>query len=258
MGLFLTNGFPNPEATLPLLKAIEAGGADFIELGMPFSDPLAEGLPIQRSSARALKHGVTLSDAFDTVRAFRKTSETPLLLMGYINPVHQFGVEAFCQQAAEAGVDGLILPDLPPDEGHLIDSAAEDSGLDVVYLIAPNSSDERIRHVDERATGFVYAVSMTGLTGSSIDGVDRVSAYLKRARSLVTSNPLLVGFGIRSHSDAQHLSTHTDGFIVGSALINEIERLWDETEVSLEKRLSKIQAFAQQLKHGDVSTPLAK
>jgi len=250
MGLFLTNGFPDPESTVDLLRAIDKGGADFIELGMPFSDPLAEGLPIQRSSARALKHGVTLADAFDTVRAFRTQSDTPLLLMGYINPVYRFGVDAFCAEAAAAGVDGLILPDLPPDEGSLIDGAAQEHGLDVVYLIAPNSTDARIDMVDERATGFVYAVSMTGLTGSSIDGMDRVSAYLQRARALVTQNPLLVGFGIRSHEDAQNLSTHTDGFIVGSALINEVERLWDKTELSHAERLDAVGAFARTLKHG--------
>lgn len=250
MGLFLTNGFPAPAYTVDLLHAIDAGEADFIELGMPFSDPLAEGLPIQRSSARALQHGVTLSDAFAVVRAFRKQSETPVLLMGYINPVYRYGVEAFCEEAAAAGVDGLILPDLPPDEGALIDDAAQAHGLDVVYLIAPNSTDARIQAVDKRATGFVYAVSMTGLTGSSIDGVDRVSTYLQRARQLVMDNPLLVGFGIRSHEDAQHLSTHTDGFIVGSALINEVERLWDETDLPLNERLQQVEAFARTLKHG--------
>ena len=249
-GLFLTNGFPNPGDTLSVLRAIDRGGADFIELGMPFSDPLAEGLPIQRSSARALGHGVEMTDAFHTTEQFRAESNTPVLLMGYINPVLRYGVEEFCQDAANSGVDGLILPDLPPEESHLLTEAAAKTGLDLVFLIAPNSSDERIAHIDELATGFVYAVSVTGLTGSDIGGPDRVQAYLQRARNLVQQNPLLVGFGIKSHEDAMRLSQHTDGFIVGSALINHIEHLWDETDLDEAERLQRIEAFVHRLKHG--------
>lgn len=250
-GLFLTNGFPNPDDTLPVLRAIDRGGADFIELGMPFSDPLAEGLPIQRASARALSHGTEMADAFRTTEQFRTESETPVLLMGYINPVLRYGVEAFCTDAANSGVDGLILPDLPPEESHLIAEAAAAVELDLVFLIAPNSSDARIAHIDELATGFVYAVSVTGLTGSDIGGPDRVQAYLQRARTLVQQNPLLVGFGIKSHADAMQLSQHTDGFIVGSALINHIEHLWDETDLGPTARFRQVEAFVHRLKHGE-------
>ena len=169
MGLFLTNGFPNPHDTLPILKALDAGGADFIELGMPFSDPLAEGLPIQRSSTRALSHGVTMDDAFQTAAQFRTQSETPLLMMGYINPIFRYGVSNFCRVARSSGVDGLILPDLPPEESRLVAEHAEQAGLAMVYLIAPNTSDERIAEIDARASGFVYAVTITGLTGSGLD-----------------------------------------------------------------------------------------
>lgn len=252
MGLFTTNGFPTPEATVPILHAIDAGGADFIELGMPFSDPLAEGLPIQRSSARALSHGVTMDDAFDTVATFREESDTPVLLMGYINPVLQYGMDTFCTRAAEAGVDGLILPDVPPEEAEVLTEHAQAAGLDLVFLIAPNSSDARIQRVDELATGFVYAVSVTGLTGSRLDGRGAVQSYLKRARSLVTQNPLLVGFGIATHDDAMELSQHTDGFIVGSALIQEIEACWDDDTLSDEERYSRIRQFARALKEGPV------
>jgi tryptophan synthase alpha chain len=255
MGLFLTGGFPDPGSTLGVLRAIDRGGADFIELGMPFSDPLAEGKPIQRASERALAHGATLDGAFETVRAFRSESETPLLMMGYLNPILRYGPAPFCEQAAAAGADGLILPDLPPEEGELIEPHAHAAGLDLVYLIAPNTPDARVEAIDRRATGFVYAVSVTGLTGSrlSSDGesASPVDAYLKRARRLVQNNPLLVGFGIKSHEDAMRLSTHTDGFIVGSALIETVRRLWDESDRSEAERLDAVASFARRLKHGE-------
>lgn len=250
MGLFLTNGFPNPASTLPLLQALDEGGADFIELGMPFSDPLAEGLPIQRSSARALGHGVTLDDAFRTAERFRAGSDTPLLLMGYVNPVYRYGVGNFCEAARSSGVDGLILPDLPPEEADLIGEAAERAGLPLVFLVAPNTSDDRIAAVDARADAFVYAVSVTGLTGTGLGAVDAVEAYLARARGLVRRNPLLVGFGIQSHEDAARLSRHTDGFIVGSALIPLIERLWDDSDLMPAARYEAVRRFARTLKHG--------
>jgi tryptophan synthase alpha chain len=256
MGLFLTDGFPNPDATVPLLHAIDRGGADFIELGMPFSDPLAEGRPIQRASARALSHGVTLPDTLQTVEAFREDSDTPLLLMGYVNPVFKYGVDAFCRDAAEAGVDGLILPDLPPQESDALCDAAAAHGLELVFLIAPNTSDERIRVVDERATGFVYAVSVTGLTGSDLAETPSVDEYLMHARDFVAQNPLLVGFGIKTHDDAMELSRHTDGFIVGSALINRVEALWEDPERSTTDRLDTVEGFARHLKSGTpVPTP---
>lgn len=250
MGLFLTDGFPTPEATVPLLHAIDRGGADFIELGMPFSDPLAEGRPIQRASAQALSHDVTLDDTLETAATFREDSDTPLLLMGYVNPVLKYGIEAFCRDAAKAGVDGLILPDLPPEESDALCDAAATHGLDVVFLIAPNTSDERIRVVDERATGFVYAVSVTGLTGSDLADTPTVDEYLKHARKLVKKNPLLVGFGIKSHEDAMRLSRRTDGFIVGSALINRVSAIWDDPDQSMAHRLDEIEAFARHLKSG--------
>ena len=256
MGLFLTDGFPNPDATVPLLHAIDRGGADFIELGMPFSDPLAEGRPIQRASARALSHGVTLPDTLRTVEAFREDSDTPLLLMGYVNPVFKYGVDAFCRDAAEAGVDGLILPDLPPQESDALCDAAAAHGLELVFLIAPNTSDERIRVVDERATGFVYAVSVTGLTGSDLAETPSVDEYLMHAQNFVEQNPLLVGFGIKTHDDAMELSRHTDGFIVGSALINRVEALWEDPERSTTDRLDTVEGFARHLKSGTpVPTP---
>lgn len=245
MGLFVTNGFPHPDATLDVLHTIDDAGADFIELGMPFSDPLAEGLPIQRSSARALAHGTRMPDAFSTVESFRHRSETPLLLMGYYNPLRRYGLSNFCRDAASSGVDGLILPDVPPEESADLEAAAAAHNLDLVFLVAPNTSDARMRTIDARATGFVYAVSVSGLTGSSLGDVDGISSYLARARSNVTRNPLLVGFGIRTAEDAERLSTHTDGFIVGSALVEEIERLWESAPPK--DRLDLLQRFVRTL-----------
>ena len=220
--------------------------------GMPFSDPLAEGLPIQQSSARALGHGVKMEDAFRTAEQFRAHSETPLLLMGYVNPILRYGVSNFCQAARSSGVDGLILPDLPPEESHLVAGQAQQAGLDMVYLIAPNTPDHRIAEIDALASGFVYAVSITGITGSGLgDRLDAVAAYLQRARRLVQHNPVLVGFGIKTHADAMRLSRHTDGFIVGSALIRLIERLWDDASLTPNERLRQVQHFAQALKYGE-------
>lgn len=251
MGLFLTSGFPDPSSTLPILRALDRGGVDFIELGMPFSDPLAEGRPIQRASARALSHGINMTDTFRTAEDFRAESETPMVLMGYVNPVLRYGVEAFCRDATEAGVDGLILPDLPPEESDRLAEEAQKAGLDLVFLIAPNSPDERIAAVDRRASGFVYAVSVTGLTGSDLSPSSSVDEYLQRARRLVTENPLLVGFGIKTHEDAMRLSRHTDGFIVGSALINLVTRLWDDASLSNASRLQEIEQFTRHLKDGE-------
>lgn len=249
MGIFVTNGFPEPSATLDILHAIDQNGADFIELGMPFSDPLAEGLPIQHSSERAIRQGVKMADAFAVVRAFRETSQTPLLLMGYYNPILRYGLEKFCHDAAESGVDGLILPDLPPDEAASLQAFAERYGLAWVNLIAPNTSNERVSFVDAQTNGFVYAVSVTGLTGTAIS-TDAVSAYLARVRPLVRRNPLLVGFGIKSYQDAHRLTEHTDGYIVGSALIRVLEELWDASGLPHAERLAAIGTFIHQLKYG--------
>lgn len=251
MGLFITDGFPSPEATVPLLRALDRAGTDVIELGMPFSDPLAEGRPIQRASARALDNGVTMADTFERAQRFRSESDTPLLLMGYVNPVLKYGIEAFCKDAAAAGVDGVILPDLPPEESSDLRGAAARHDVDLVFLIAPNSSDDRIRAVDEYATGFVYAVSITGLTGSDLAAAPTVDEYLQRARRLVTQNPLMVGFGIKSHEDAVRLTRHTDGFIVGSALINRVEELWSDSSRTRADRLDAVERFAHTLKYGE-------
>ncbi len=257
LGMFLTSGFPEPAATLPILTACVEAGADFVELGMPFSDPLAEGVPIQRASVRALSHGVTMRDAFETAAAFTaRHADVPLVLMGYVNPVLQYGVDAFCRDAVAAGVAGLILPDLPPEEAAQIRAAAATHGLALTFLIAPNTSDERIARVDAASTGFVYAVSTPGLTGQAIattddrDGGDAVTDYLDRARGLTDANPLCVGFGIRTGVDVRRLAPHADGVIVGSALIEVAARAWDDPSQSDADRLAAVHAFVADLRAG--------
>ncbi len=254
MGLFLTSGFPAPDATLPILRAVDQAGADFIELGMPFSDPVAEGLPIQQASERALSQGATMAGTFETAAAFRRQSETPLLLMGYANPVMRYGVSDFCADAASSGVDGLILPDVPPEEAEELEQAAARHNLSITHLVAPNTSDARVRLVDDRSTGFVYAVSVTGLTGSGLGAVDATDAYLARVRQLV-EQPLLVGFGIKTGADAARLAAHTDGFIVGSALIRTAEEAWDDRDLTDSARLDRVADWARSLKTGATATP---
>ncbi len=248
LGLFVTNGFPDPAGTADVLDACADAGADFVELGMPFSDPLAEGLPIQRASARALGHGVQMADAFRTAEAFAgRHPDVPLVLMGYVNPVLRYGVAAFCRDAAAAGVAGLILPDLPPAEGDLLDADAAAAGLGVTYLVAPNTPEARVRAVDARSTGFVYAVSSPGLTGGSLDSSDSITDYLDRTRALV-QNPLLVGFGIRTPADAARLAPHADGVIVGSALIEHAEALWSSASLDAASRRTSVTDWVRALK----------
>ena len=258
LGLFVTNGFPNPASTGDVLSAVADAGADFVELGMPFSDPLAEGLPIQRASARALGYGVRMADAFRTSEAFAHAHpEVPLVLMGYVNPVLQYGVAPFCRDAAQAGAWGLILPDLPPDEGDLLDADAAAAGLGVTYLVAPNTTAARVSEVDARSTGFVYAVSSPGLTGGKLRSGSAITDYLDRTRRLVDRNPLLVGFGIRTPADAARLAPHADGVIVGSALIERLEALWDDTALSDADRRAAVSAWTRDMKRGASADPVA-
>ncbi len=226
MSLFLTAGYPDLESTVDLILGFEENGADVIELGMPFSDPLADGPTIQSSSDTAIRNGISMDKIFGMVKEVRKHSEIPIILMGYMNPVLHYGVSTFCQNAKEAGVDGLIIPDIPIEESGLIDKEADKEGLSVIYLVAPNTTDKRMKEADEKSKGFVYCVSVTGVTGAR-DGNEvsqSISRFIKRVNANITKNPVMVGFGIKSHSDAVTIAADTDGFIVGSALIDTIKK----------------------------------
>lgn len=229
------------------MHAVDRGGADFIELGMPFSDPLAEGLTIQMSSSVALSNGVTMDFTFKTVSEFRSQSDTPLVLMGYVNPVMQYGVSNFFDACRSTGVDAVILPDFPLDERLSIRAHAREHEVDVVHLVAPTTSDERMRTIDARSDGFVYAVSMTGLTGTAIPDPSVVNEYLARVSRNVQINPVLVGFGISTAQDVSELSRHTDGCIVGSAVIRLVDQLWQNDDLTKTDRENRITSYIAEL-----------
>ena len=250
LGVFVTSGFPTPADSLDLLTAIEQGGADFLELGMPFSDPLAEGLPIQHSSSVALKNGITMQKTLAIAAAFRERSSLPLVLMGYANPVIRYGISNFFRDAYSSGVDGVILPDVLPETDSAFAEASKAFGVDLIHLVAPTSSEARIKQIDSASSGFVYAVSVTGITGADLGSKSNIMAYLERTATLVTHNPLLVGFGIRSHEDANLMATHTDGTIVGSALVSVIESLFGDASTTYQEKLDGVSAFVRELKYG--------
>lgn len=224
MSLFITAGYPDLDATVDLILGFEKNGADLIELGMPFSDPLADGPTIQFANNVAIEKGITMDKIFAIVEQVREKSDIPIILMGYINPVLRYGVERFCTRASEVEVDGLIIPDAPVEESTFIAEAAKNNHLDLIYLVAPNSSDKRMQQVDDHSSGFVYCVSVTGVTGarSGNEVAASVKRFIHRVNENVTMNPKLVGFGIKNYDDAQIISKEVDGFIVGSALIDTI------------------------------------
>ncbi len=220
---FLTVGYPALAETVPLAEAVLRGGADLLELGIPFSDPLADGATIQRSSQVALRAGVTPGDAIACVRHLRtRGCQAPLLLMGYYNPILSYGPERFCDDLADAGGDGLIIPDLPPEEAGDVRRACRRRRMDLIFMLAPTSTDERIERVVREASGFIYCVSLAGVTGSRAQLSDSLPAFLQRVRQR-THLPLAVGFGISSRRQVEELAPLADGVVVGSALLDRLE-----------------------------------
>jgi tryptophan synthase alpha chain len=222
---YLTVGFPERASTAELVPALEAAGASIFELGVPFSDPLADGATIQRSAQRALENGITLADCIATVRTLRERGvQAPLLLMGYYNPLLRFGVERACAELAAAGGDGWIIPDMPPEEADELQAAAAAHGLDLIMLVAPTTPDERIAQIVARATGFIYVVSLTGVTGARQQVSADLAGLIGRVRRF-TELPLVVGFGISRPEHVAEVARMADGAIVGSALIAHLEQL---------------------------------
>jgi tryptophan synthase alpha chain len=229
---YFTLGYPNPEVCHDILLTAARSGADLIELGIPFSDPLADGPTIQHSTQTALEQGMTVGGCLEQVRRLRQKGVTqPVLLMSYINPLLSFGIELFTTRAAEAGADGLIVPDLPPEEGVEMEAACRRHGLAMVYLLAPTSTPERIALAAGRASGFLYLVSVTGVTGARQALPADLTAFIERVRQ-ATDLPLAVGFGIATPGQAAQVGRLADGVIVGSALINAIDRSSDPCEVA--------------------------
>ena len=220
---FITAGDPSPELTVPLLHALVAGGVDILELGVPFSDPMAEGPVIQRACERALKFGVSTRDVLGYVRQFRKTNNTtPIVLMGYANPIERFGVDAFIAEAKEAGVDGTIVVDYPPEECEEFAKKMQAQGLDPIFLLAPTSTDERIEQVAKVSSGFCYYVSLKGVTGAGNIDTAEVAARIEAIRKHVKL-PIGVGFGIRDGATAKAVSSVADAVVIGSRIIQELE-----------------------------------
>ncbi|MEA1051146.1 tryptophan synthase subunit alpha [Lamprobacter modestohalophilus] len=228
---FITAGDPTPALTLELMHRMVAAGADLIELGVPFSDPIADGPVIQRATERALAQGVSLRDVLGIVRRFRETDDqTPVVLMGYLNPIEVMGNAAFAVAASEAGMDGALIVDVPPEESHELVDAIKAQGLDLVYLLAPTSDAARIEAIAEVASGFVYYVSVKGVTGAGHLDIDEVKSKLDAIRARIEL-PVGVGFGIRDAATAAQVAQVADAVIVGSAIVGRIEALAQEGQV---------------------------
>lgn len=219
---YVTAGDPNPEMTLPLMHELVEAGVDVIELGIPFSDPMADGPVIQLAMERALAHNVSLRQVMEMVREFRTTNQTtPVVLMGYLNPMERMGYETFAREAAAAGIDGVLTVDLPPEEAEEVAPLFREHGLDCIFLLAPTTTLARARKICEHASGYVYYVSLKGVTGSAALNVTEVADKLAQLRT-VTDLPIGVGFGIRDGASAAAVAGVADGVVVGSVLVNQI------------------------------------
>jgi tryptophan synthase alpha chain len=240
LNIYCTAGFPALNDTLTIMETLQQSGADMVELGMPFSDPLADGPVIQESSTRAIANGMRISVLFEQLKGFRDRISLPVILMGYMNPVLQFGVENFCKKCAETGVDGIILPDLPMDEFETeYRPIFEKYGLHLIFLVTPETSEARIRKIDSLSKGFVYAVSSSSTTGKDKDMGDQ-QAYFARLKEMKLKNPVLIGFGIRDKQTFQAACANSNGAIIGSAFVKAIE---NSTNLQ-----SSIQSFVQGIK----------
>ena len=224
LNVYCTAGFPNLNSTLEVMESLQSNGANIIELGMPYSDPLADGEVIQLSSMKALANGMNIAVLFEQIQDMRKSISIPVILMGYMNPILQYGFEAFCKKAKEVGIDGLILPDLPLFEfedayGKII----KENGLDFIFLVTPETPDQRVKKLDSLSNGFLYAVSSSATTGKDKD-FNVVAQYLQKLQALQLKNPILVGFGIKDKATFDAATVHTQGAIIGSAYIQQLSK----------------------------------
>jgi tryptophan synthase alpha chain len=236
---YITAGDPHPSLTVPLMRGLVEAGADILELGVPFSDPMADGPVVQRAGERALKHGVGLADVLKLVTEFRKSdTATPVVLMGYANPIEAMGTEKFVAAAKAAGVDGVIVVDYPPEECEQFAALAQKAGIDPVFLLAPTSTDKRIEQVARVGSGYLYYVSLRGITGAANIDFSEVSARIPRIRA-ATSLPIGVGFGIRDAESARRVAQSADAVVIGSRIIQEIEAGAADQAVARVKALIK-------------------
>ena len=227
LNIYCTAGYPQLDSTMQVMKAIQFNGADIIELGIPYSDPLADGPVIQQSGQIALTNGMTIKKLFDQLKDFRKEIHIPVILMGYLNPVLQYGFENFCKDASAIGIDGLILPDMPEHEFEKEYRAIISKyNLDFIFLVTPETSEERVRKLDSLSSGFLYAVSSSSTTGSD-KNMDDVSNYLQRLKKYGLKNPILAGFGVKDKSTFNAVCRYANGGIIGSAYIKALESATD-------------------------------
>ncbi|MDT0688858.1 tryptophan synthase subunit alpha [Salegentibacter sp. F188] len=223
LSIYFTAGYPEPEDTVQIIQDLEKSGIDFIEIGLPFSDPLADGPTIQESSTKALKAGMTTNRLFQQLEGIRDSVEIPLIIMGYFNPILQYGVERFCRKCEESGIDGLIIPDLPVDVyNEEYRATFEAHGLQNIFLITPQTSEERIRFIDSVSDGFIYMVSTASVTGSTKGFSDETKDYFKRIHGMNLKNPQVVGFGIGDNETFEQATQYAKGAIIGSAFIKHI------------------------------------
>lgn len=220
LSIYFTAGYPALNTTVDIAEALEKAGADFLEVGFPYSDPVADGPVIQGSSQQALENGMTLNVLFEELKELRKKVTIPIILMGYCNPMVQYGVERFCKTAAEVGVDGVIVPDLPMYEyENLYKDTFAKYGLSNIFLVTPQTSEDRIRKIDELSNSFIYLLSSSSITGGSLNVSDTIEAYYKRIKAMQLKNPLIIGFGISNNISYKKACEYANGAIVGSAFV---------------------------------------
>jgi tryptophan synthase alpha chain len=248
--IYLTAGDPSIEKTREIVLGLDAAGVDCLEIGVPFSDPTADGPIIQAASQRALKNGTTLAGILTMIESIRTVSEIPIVLFGYYNPILNYGTERFAARAEEAGVDGILVVDLPPEEAHELRQYTDPKGIDCISLIAPTTNTERARMVASHASGFLYYISITGVTGTAKPQVEEVKKDVERIRK-VTALPLVVGFGISTPQQASEIAPYADGIVIGSAVMRMIKENCDRFDV-----VSHVAHYARQMKEA-TSAPLS-
>ncbi|MDB5131108.1 MAG: tryptophan synthase subunit alpha [Mucilaginibacter sp.] len=240
LSIYYTAGYPEVNTTLDIAEALERAGVDFLEIGFPYSDPVADGPTIQHSSEKALENGMTLTLLFEQLKDLRKRITIPILLMGYVNPIVQYGIERFCKQAAEVGVDGIIVPDLPMYEYEAMYSRYFiDNNLSNIFLVTPQTSEERIRKIDELSNSFIYLLSSSSITGGQLQVSVNIEDYYKRIKAMQLKNPAIIGFGISDDKSFKKACEYAAGAIVGSAFVKLL---------GTEGYLEKIQGFVKSIR----------
>jgi len=241
LSIYFTAGYPELNTSIHIAEALEKAGADFLEIGFPYSDPVADGPTIQHSSEQALENGMTLNVLFEQLKELRNRVNIPVLLMGYFNPIVQYGVERFCKTAAELGVDGMIIPDLPMYEYEtLYAKYFTGNNLSNIFLVTPQTSEERIRKIDELSNSFIYLLSSSSITGGSLNVSDNIEAYYKRVKAMELKNPAIIGFGISNADNFEKACSYAGGAIVGSAFVKLLGQ---------ENYMEKIPGFIRSIKH---------